>query len=315
MSRIHDALKKAERERAGGGAPEQLEPPSGLAELEATRPPLPPLPAVDSGAIPGRQSRADTLDSTRIEEKLVSECLHVPWNPDSKTMLFFDEQNHALGTEQFRSLRSHLYLIRKELPLKKVLVTSPLPKEGKTFVAGNLAQAFVRQQDRRVLVIDADLRLPGMHIWFGAPSTPGLSDYLAGEADAFQVIQRSPLKNLFFVPGGKTVSNPLELIGNGRLKVLLDHLAPAFDWIILDSPPATLVSDARLLADVSDGVLMVVLAASTPYDVAQKACQVFHGKRILGVALNCAQEASVYSSFQYYDEAKHRGRPESPLKQ
>jgi len=315
MSRIHDALKKAERERASGGAPEQLGSPSGSAELEATRPPLPPLPAADSGTIPGRPIRVDTFDSTQIEEKLMSECLQVPWNPDRKTMLFFDEQNHALGTEQFRSLRSHLYLIRKEFPLKKVLVTSPLPKEGKTFVAGNLAQVFVRQQDRRVLVIDADLRRPGMHLWFGAPSAPGLSDYLAGEADAFQIIQRSPLKNLFFVPGGKTVSNPLELIGNGRLKVLFDHLAPAFDWIILDSPPATLVSDAKLLADVSDGILMVVMAASTPFDAAQKACQEFRGKRILGVVLNRAEEASIYSSFQYYDVAKNQGKPEDSLKQ
>jgi len=315
MSRIHDALRKAERERSSGIASEEPGLLSETAVTETTRPPAPPIPAVDLEALRAAPKKTDARDSARIEEKQLSQIAQVPWNPDKKTMLFFDEQNHALGTEQFRSLRSHLYLIRKELPLKKVLVTSPLPKEGKTFVAGNLAQAFVRQQDRRVLVIDADLRRSDMHAWFGAAAAPGLSDYLAGEAETFQIIQRGPLDNFFFIPGGKTVSNPLELIGNGRLRTLLDRVAPVFDWIILDSPLATLVSDAKLLADMCDGVLMVVQAAATPFDVAQKGCQEFRGKRILGVVLNRAQGASVYSTFQYYDEVQHRGKPETSAKQ
>ena len=258
---------------------------------------------------------ADGADPVRLEEKLLAECAQVSWNPDRKTLLFFDEQNHALGTEQFRSLRSHLYLMRKELALKRVLVTSPLPREGKTFVAGNLAQALVRQQGRRVLLVDGDLRRSGLHEWFGAPSAPGLSDYLAGDADFFQVVQRGPLENFFFIPGGRTVSNPLELIGSGRLRVLLDRLAPAFDWIILDSPPATVVSDAKLLAEVCDGVLMVVMAATTPFDLAQKGCQELRGRRILGVVLNRAQGGADYSNFRYYDDVKHGDKSEKSLKQ
>lgn len=250
----------------------------------------------------------------RVEENLMSLAAGAPWNPDTKTMLFFDEQNHAMGAEQFRSLRSHLYLIRKETPVKKVLVTSPLPKEGKTFVAANLAQALVRQQDRRVLAIDADLRRSDMHVWFGASGTPGLSDYLAAEAETFQIIQRGPLDNFFFIPGGKPASNPLELIGNGRLKALLDRLAPVFDWIILDSPPATLVSDAKMLAEVCDGVLMVVEAATTPFDVAQRGCQELRGKRILGVVLNRSKGAAAYTSLEYYDEGKHRAEAEKSAK-
>jgi protein-tyrosine kinase len=312
MSRIHDALRKAEREKASVGG---LEPAAQLAETAGLEVPQPPLPAVDSGTLVGRPKMADAVDPARLEEKLLAECPQVPWNPDKKTMLFFDEQNHAIGTEQFRSLRSHLYLMRKELVLKKVLVTSPLPREGKTFVAGNLAQVLARQQGRRVLVVDGDLRRSGMHECFGAPSAPGLSDYLAGDADSLQFVQRGPLENLFFIPAGKPVSNPLELIGSGRLKILLDRLAPAFDWIILDSPPATMVSDAKLLADVCDGVLMVVMAAVTPFDLAQKGCQELSGKRILGVVLNRAQGDAAYRSFKYYDNPKHRKKLETSLKQ
>ena len=117
------------------------------------------------------------------------------------------------------------------------------------------------------------------------------------------------MKNLFFIPGGRTVSNPSELIGNGRLKILLDRLAPAFDWIVVDSPPAALVSDAKLFADVTDGVLFVVLACSTPFDRAQKACLEFRGRRILGVVLNRAEGANLYTSYGYYNGAKQGNEP------
>jgi len=306
MSRIHDALRKAERERASASGAEQSAVLSATLGSESPPPSLPPMPSVETLPPPAAAERFGPSDSMRIEEQLRSLSAAPRWNPDKKTMLFFEEQHDAEGTEQFRSLRSHLYMIRKELPLKKVLVTSPLPREGKTFVAANLAQAFVRQQDRRVLVIDADLRRSDMHTWFGASSTPGLTDYLAGKAETFQVVQRGPLDNFFFIPGGNTVTNPLELIGNGRLKDLLDRLAPIFDWIIMDSPPATLVSDSKMLADMCDGVLMVVMAASTPYDIAQKGCQEFRGKRILGVVLNRAQGSAAYTSLKYYDAAAHR---------
>jgi protein-tyrosine kinase len=305
MSRIHDALKKAELERTGGLTPENLEPPTESGALEATQVGTSLRGASENAEAAVTQTRVESMSPVTVDEALLANCAQPAWNPDPKTMLFFDEQNRGLGTEQFRTLRSHLYLLRKELPLKRLLITSPLPKEGKTFVAGNLAQALVRQEDRRVLLVDADLRMSGLHLWLGAPSTPGLSDYLSGGVDEFAVIQRGPIDNFFFVPAGKSATNPSELIGNGRLKVMLDRLAPSFDWIILDSPPATLVSDAKLLAEVCDGVLMVVLASSTPFDLAQKSCQEFRGRRILGVALNRSEGASISNSFQYYNQARH----------
>jgi protein-tyrosine kinase len=213
-------------------------------------------------------------------------------------MLFYNSEQGP-GTEQFRTLRSRLSQMREKQPLKKVLVTSSLPKEGKSFVAANLAQAIVRQQGRRVLLIDGDLRAARLHLALGTALGPGLSEYLLGEVDEFGVMQRGTMENLFFVPAGRSTSNPAELVANGRLKVLLGRVESLFDWIVIDSPPAVPVSDAGLMANHCDGVLMVVRANATPSDVARKARAEFDDKLLLGVVLNGVNgNASAYS--QYY---------------
>jgi capsular exopolysaccharide synthesis family protein len=189
-----------------------------------------------------------------------------------------------------------------------VLITSALPQEGKTFVAANLAHAIVRQHERRALLIDCDLRWSRLHLLLGTQLSPGLTEYLRGEADDLAILQRGQLENLFFIPGGKSASNAAELIGNGRLKALLDRLAPLFDWVIIDSPPAVAMSDASLLADMSDGVLIVVAAGKTPFDLAQKTREQFKKARLLGVALNRVEPHSTGSSYYYgyYDDSKRK---------
>jgi capsular exopolysaccharide synthesis family protein len=194
------------------------------------------------------------------------------------------------------------------MPLRTILVSSALPAEGKSFVATNLAKAIVKQHERRALLIDADLRWSRLHLSLGAPQTPGLSDYLLGEADEFAVVQRGQFNNLFFIPGGKVVSNPAELIASERMKELLRKMAPMFDWVILDSPPAVPVADASIMADMCDGVLMVVRSAATPYDMAQKAVQEFKQKHLVGVVLNDVEPREGYSAYyyQYYYGAGHK---------
>jgi capsular exopolysaccharide synthesis family protein len=223
----------------------------------------------------------------------------------------------VIGAEQFRKLRSRLYQLCEKQPLHTLLITSALPGEGKTFIAVNLAQAVVRQHERRALLIDADLRLSQLHHFLGAPSTPGLSDYLCGEADELSIVQRGPESNLFFIAGGRSVSNPTELIGNGRLNRLLQRLAPVFDWVILDSPPAIPVSDASMLAGMCDGVLLVIQAEATPFDVAQRARDGLRDKRLLGVVLNrvAPHSADAAHYFKYYytkqENRKHAGYEKS----
>ncbi|MBS1850705.1 MAG: CpsD/CapB family tyrosine-protein kinase [Acidobacteria bacterium] len=297
MSRIHEALKKAEEQRSVSltGHSE----PVAAGELPAPNPVPPPVEmGPGTSTMPGFSSSSFNFDT------LLARCPQMNWSPDLKTMLFFQGDENVPGTEEFRTLRSRLYQMREKITLKKVLVTSALPKEGKSFVAANLAQVMVKQHGRRALLIDADLRGARLHNALGTTAKPGLAEYLLGESDEFGVMQRGALDNLFFIPSGRMVSNPAELVANGRLKFLLNRIEPLFDWIIIDSPPAVPVSDAALLANYCDGVLMVVRSSATPHDAARKAREEFHNKVIVGVVLNGASEGDSTYSRYYYTTAR-----------
>lgn len=199
-----------------------------------------------------------------------------------------------------------MYQLRSNQPLRTVLVTSAVPAEGKTFVASNLAQAIVRQPDRRVLLIDADLRCARLHLPFGAPISPGLTDYLRGEADEAAVIQNGNGNNLCLIAGGSEVTNPSELLLNGRLSALLNRVGSVFDWVIVDSPPCLPVADSTILAELCDAVLLVVRAGVTPSDIAQRALQEVQDRNVVGVVLNGAEDSHMYGSY-YYSASKYLG--------
>jgi protein-tyrosine kinase len=310
MSRIHEALKKAEQERAAQGGPSQpgyaatAEPPTMPSAEEQRVEVAAGGPA--SGGVP-LTSAMPAFASPFSLDALLARCAPQTWSPDEKTMLFFNGDDSARGTEEFRTLRSRLYHAREKMPLKKVLVTSALPKEGKSFTAANLAQVLVRQHGRRVLLIDADLRGPRLHMMLGTPSSPGLADYLQGGCDEFSIMQRGPMENLFFIPSGKEISDPAELVANGRLKFLLQRVEALFDWIIIDSPPAVPVSDASVLAKACDGVLMVVRSNTTPVDMARRARQEFPDEALVGLVLNgISADAMAYTRY-YYDAYQKNG--------
>jgi len=313
MSRIHEALKRAEQERAASqGGPAQpsfatpvAEPPVATAEasLESS------AAGMHAAGIP-LTSAMPLFASPFSLDALLARCPQLQWKPEEKTMLFFNGDDNARGMEEFRTLRSRLYHAREKMALKKILVTSALPKEGKSFTAANLAQVMVKQHGRRVLLVDADLRGPRLHTMLGTASSPGLSNYLQGGNDEFSIMQRGPMENLFFVPSGQQISDPSELVANGRLKFLLQRVEALFDWIIIDSPPAVPVSDASVLAKACDGVLMVVRSSATPVDMAQRARQEFPDQALVGVVLNGTDgEAIPYS--RYYYEAYGKNQTES----
>jgi len=244
-------------------------------------------------------------------QALYTQCRQTNWTPDRKAMLFFNGDDHLIGMEEFRTLRSRLYHAREKMPLAKLLISSPLPKEGKSFTAANLAQVMVRQHGKRALLVDGDLRNSQLHRLLGTESTPGLSEYLHGVVDEFSIIQRGPMENLFLIPAGRNIQNPAELVANGRLKSLLDRLEPLFDWIIVDSPPAALVSDASLLANYCDGVLLVLRSNATPVDAARRAAQEFPAEKLLGSVLNGLPPGfSPYAQY-YYATYGQNGNPRS----
>lgn len=309
MSRIHDALRKAEEERASQPLDSRDTRPADLTPMGAS------IQEDVLSPILGDADPLVTLEAEKSGDQLTVDILKnkvrkSKWNPNPKTMLFFGAESYALGTEEFRTLRSRLYGFRDMQPLRTVLITSASPGDGKSFIAANLAQIFVQQPGRRVLLIDADLRWSRLHLSLGTPTSPGLTEYLEGEVDELAAMQRGPLENLFFIAGGRHATNPSELIANGRMNHLLQVASPLFDWIILDSPPAMAVSDPRVMSDMCDGVLLVVAADKGPYDLIQKTTQQFKGKRLLGVVLNRAESRNSYSYkyYGYYQGDEKKGR-------
>jgi capsular exopolysaccharide synthesis family protein len=291
MSRIREALKRAAEERSAQT--------SGRAEdfvdiLEG---------APESVASPAAVAKLDLQPSTEFVNPdlniLFAECRKVQWAFEPRFSVFANEGNHLAGAEKFRTLRSRLYQISATRPLRRLLLTSSVPQEGKTFVAANLAQSIIRQADRRVLLIDADLRASRLNLTLGALNEPGLSDYLLGEASITKVLQVGVERNLCFIPGGKLVSNPSELLHSQRMNSLLERMGQMFDWVIVDSPPAIAVHDASILADMCDGVLFVVRAGSTDFEAARKAAAEFPDSKLLGVILNRVEKRETYGAYYY----------------
>ena len=292
MSRIHEALKKAGLEATTVSPPSEVRlpgrqtivsPEDHLVNLSHTSVPRP----------------AETPQNAPLRfVDIEGSCARVEWHPDPQMNVFANPSQNGQAAEQFRTLRSRLYSLRSEKALRIILITSPLAADGKTFTASNLAQTIVRQPDRRVLLIDADLRSSRLHIPLGASVEPGLGEYLNGAADEMSVIQHGQEGGLYFIPGGKAVSNASELLSNGRFKNLLERTAPCFDWIIIDSPPCVPVADASMIAGFCDGIVLVVRSGSTPLSAARKACKELHNKKLIGVLLNAVDEKTLpYSSY------------------
>lgn len=304
MSRIHDALKKAEQEKP----PESLLHVAVTAEASSASSSNHGAPehaprASHQGGTAMLEGEAATMEA--VPKGVLESCQRLDWNAEANLVRDNHSHRQAVVLEQFRSLRSALLLTRKRQRLQKILVTSALPQEGKSFASVNLALTFARQPDSRVLLIDADLRIPTLNAILGAPGIPGLSEYLAGAAELSAVLQRGAANNFFFIPGGERPANPSELLGNGRLELLLERLAPLFDWVVLDSPPTIPVSDSRLAAQFCDGVLMLIRAGVTPSDMVQKACKEFPRNQLLGVVLNYAEFQPGYGYYyHYYGEGK-----------
>ncbi|HKW64976.1 MAG TPA: CpsD/CapB family tyrosine-protein kinase [Candidatus Acidoferrum sp.] len=312
MSRIHEALKKAAEERA---AKVVTEVEGAVAEVPS-EPKLPPmvrpeaavtLPIPPAAPAPKPSSRVTASPAATpgfSYEELLKRCVQAEWQLDPANSVFLNSRPGEGGPERFRTLRSRLYKIASTRKLKKVLITSGVAAEGKTFVAANLAQSIIQQPELRVLLIDADLRSSRQHLLFGTQSCPGLSDYLRGDADEYAVTQKGSFENLFLIPGGNLVSNPSELLLSDRMKQLFNTVAPVFDWIIIDSPPTLPVHDASVLADMVDGVLFVIRAGSTDAEIVERTAAEFQGKNLLGVVLNRVQKADSYGEeYQnYYGE-------------
>src|SRR5579885_1240859 len=198
MSRIHEALKRAEQERSRPANPSAQpaltpEPAEATPAVQQHSEPseaqslFQPVQPCEPAALSDSAVRSHAAQFPPFED-LWEACTAVPWRVTSSRSVFAGSANSA-AAEQFRTLRSRLYQVRDRTPLKTILVTSALVAEGKTFVASNLAQALAKQKGCKVLLLDADLRCSNLHASLGANSSPGLSDYLAGTSEASKIMQ------------------------------------------------------------------------------------------------------------------------------
>lgn len=207
------------------------------------------------------------------------------------------QQPRSPTAESFRVLRTNLEFASVDAPLRTILVSSPSAAEGKTTVATNLA-AVMAQGNKRVVLVDCDLRRPRVHRQLGLTNNRGLSDVFLGQLDLREVIL--PWRKRFAViTSGSLPPNPAELLASEKMAQVLEQLEQFADIVIIDSPPFV-VSDAQVLAAKVDGVVMVVQPGKTPTDAAQAMVEQLHraGARVVGVVLNRIPRRG--GSYYYY---------------
>jgi protein-tyrosine kinase len=278
MSRVHDALRRAEK--TGELAPPVVQP-----QAETRTAAAPPIATLDTGA-----NLAGLLE-------LVEE---VPFRTATDSLLIDATRPHEAPMEEFRTLRTRLNHMQSLQPIHTVVVSSASPAEGKSLTAANLALAESHLAGNTTLLADFDFRRPLIHTMFGIDRSPGITDYLMGQAPLHKVIKRIAGTNLYVMPAGQAVINPLELLNLREVKHLLDRLPSLFQWVIMDSPPLLFAADANLLGTLCQGTLLVVRIGHTTIDSVTRAMQSLCNNNVLGIVVNGARRGELYSKYTYY---------------
>jgi capsular exopolysaccharide synthesis family protein len=201
-------------------------------------------------------------------------------------------------SESYRHLRTKMNYVQVDTPLRCIIVTSANPKEGKTTTTCNLAISFA-QTEKKVLLIDADMRLARVHTAFGIPNAMGLNEHLFGKASADEVIRKNVLPNLDIITRGMRPPNPAEILGSKRMKVFIAQMKERYDVVLFDTPPLLAVTDAAVLATEADGVVVVVAAGETQMAGLERAADFLSGigVKMLGVVLNKFDARQAYGGY------------------
>jgi capsular exopolysaccharide synthesis family protein len=282
MSRVDEALKRAGRHEAREGHTSIGDRPvSVLSELDRY--------AVERPAVERSGRRATREPRPPIEEPNLQPDAHVSSRSvsvpsDVVGKLVNDRAVDAVAVEQYRRLATVLAEAQASRHIRSLMVTSAVPQEGKTLTATNLALTLSESYERRVLAVDADLRHPSLHRQFGLANDVGLADFLRSSEAPYREIEVSP--NLSVIPAGRLDTSSVAALSSARMQSLLADAASRFDWVLLDTPPVGLLSDAQLVARVSDAVLLVIAAGQTPYQLVQRAIGELGADRVIGTVLN-----------------------------
>lgn len=218
------------------------------------------------------------------------------------SLLAYYNSESTMATE-FRRIYSNIKAYNPGKELKTILVTSSTLGEGKSTIASFLAVTVAQRYNRKVLLLDADLRRATIHHHFSLNRVQGLTELLEGEMELRDIIKKTDLENLKIITAGGRTEKPAELLESPKLKQLIDELRFYHDLLIIDSAPIIPVSDALILGQQTDGVLLVVKAGATQREVAKRACELLRGSslNIVGLVMNNMKEMlPYYYNYNYY---------------
>jgi capsular exopolysaccharide synthesis family protein len=224
---------------------------------------------------------------------------HVEVLPESR--IVFHSDPRSPGADRFRYLRMRLRELWDAGKLKSLLITSPLPQDGKSTIALNLATALAEHGKRTVLLIEADLHHPTLTSQLRIDVREGLAECLEEGANPLSYVRRMNPLGWYLLPAGRTEKNPTDLLHPSAIAKVMSRLTPHFDWILFDAPPLGPLTDSVTLSRFADASLVVVRAGSTPREGVEEAFKQLGPKHVLGVVLNGMEGLDkLYSKYRSY---------------
>jgi len=306
MSRIFDALQRSGVEKAGVEYPdvvsvitEFLEVPALEVQPASPQPTESAPPELPRPELRIEELRPDVLDIQKPTSHELSEFPSLSVSLTTASRLVFFTEPDSLAAEKFRFLGVRLRQIQQSRSLKKVLVTSTIPEEGKSFVSANLAGVLARRK-QKVLLIEGDLRRPTLSKLFGVEKLVGLGEWLQGDRQRLNNIYRLDGPGLWLMPAGVPPTNPLELMQSGSLSHLMTQLTAMFDWIIVDSPPLLPLADTTVWSRMTDGTLLVAREGTTQKAMLERGLETIKKSELLGVVLNGCTDSHEKNYYQSY---------------
>lgn len=215
----------------------------------------------------------------------------------------------SVEAEQFRLLKNNILFPEKGRPPKSIMITSPSPDEGKSFVSANLAVSIAQSIDEYVLLMDCDLRGPSVHKLFGMENSTGLSEHLSSSAPLNTLLKKTFIDKLTLLPGGTVPANPSELLSSEQMRSLLNEVKSRYRdrYVIIDTSPPYITSETNAIARVVDGIIIVIRQGQTRKKTVQDIVDIYGREKILGVIKNFATISSL-TGYRYKKYGYGNGR-------
>lgn len=221
-------------------------------------------------------------------------------------------------SEAYRTIRTNIEFSNLDEEIKTIIVTSSQQNEGKSTVIANLAVSFASMEDKKVLVVEGDLRNPTVHRKFNVSNTHGITEILTGQKSFDECVNVTEVGGLHVLTCGKIPPNPSEMLGSKKMKFFIESLKDHYDYIFIDAPPIGIITDAGIISTYADGTMLVVASKEVDIEMVKIAKERLEkvNANILGVVLNKFEESGgSYGYYNYYYEesdtsrsSKHKGK-------